>query len=268
MPQRSLSPRGPVIIETVLAIRMQGVGASRRIRLALKCFHGRRSRVGFNGRLRGFCWIISGGTGKKRRSVAAAVVIVVVIAVAHRGTALWRRVCASRCEKPRQRGSVTRLHGGICAVYRQSDRRLVVYERSRVVHWLRAGTWYDRVPDTRLAARKRQDPEGDSLEDLSVEWSPPTSRGERRQMRTRYTMYRTASNNNLVAMFGHRSIFYCDFFPPSGSKEGGCPATERGVSLQVYEAASSSWARYRSICDTVLVNTRRIWSDSKCENGN
>lgn len=209
MPQRNFSPRGPVIIETVLAIRKQGVGASRRIRLALKCFHGRCSRVGFNGRLRGFRWIISGGTGKKRRSVAAAAVVV-VIAVA---TVAQRCVCVSRCEKPRQRGSVTRLHGGICAVYRQSNRRLVVYERSRVVHWLRTGTWYDRVPDTRLAARKRQDPEGDSLEDLSVEWSPSTSRGERRQMRTRYTVYRTAPNNNLVAMFGHRSIFYCDFFP-------------------------------------------------------
>lgn len=56
--------------------RRQGVDASRRIRLVLKCFHGRRSRVGFNGRLRGFWWIISGGTGKKRRSVAAAVIIV------------------------------------------------------------------------------------------------------------------------------------------------------------------------------------------------
>lgn len=98
-----------------------------------------------------------------------------------------------------------------------------------------------RVPDTRLAARKRQNPEGDSLEGLSIEWSPPTSRGERRQMRTRYTMYRTASNNNLVAMFGHRSIFYCDFFPPSGSpRRAGIPGRERGVSLQVYEATSSS----------------------------
>jgi len=155
---------------------------------------------------------------------------------------LLRRVRAFRCEKPRQRGSVTRLHSGICAVHRQSDRRLVGYERARVVHWLRVGTWCDRVPDMRLAARKRRDPEGDSLEGLSIERSPPTSRGERRQMRTRYTMYRTAPNNNLVAVFGHRSIFYCDFFPPSGSKEGGYPTMERGVSLQVYKAASISCA--------------------------
>lgn len=119
--------------------RRQGVDASRRIRLVLKCFHGRRSRVGFNGRLRGFWWIISGGTGGKKKEASPPP---------------WRSVVTgcmrlSRCEEPRQRGSVTRLHGGICAVYRQSDRRLVVRERSRVVHWTsyRGSTDVSRIRD-------------------------------------------------------------------------------------------------------------------------
>ena len=73
MLQKSLSRRKARLLLKPLSQseRRQGVGASRCIRLALKCFYGRRSRVGFNGRLRGFRWIISGGTGKKRRSVAA-----------------------------------------------------------------------------------------------------------------------------------------------------------------------------------------------------
>ncbi|TGZ47507.1 Homeobox protein ARX [Temnothorax longispinosus] len=150
--------------------------------------------------------------------------------------------------KPRQKGSVTRLHGGICAVHRQSDRRLVVYERSRVVHWLRdRDLMRDRVPDTRLAARKRQDPEGDSLEGFSIEWFPSTSRGERRQMRTRYTMYRTAPNNNLCGHVWPQK--YLLLF------QGGRVSHERGVSLQVYEAASSSRAHA-----TGLSPTRSLWT--------
>ena len=174
---------------------------------------------------------------------------------------LWRggyagvRTSRKAATHTKKRGSVTRLHGRICAVHRQPDRRLVVYERTRIVHWLRPRTWCDRIQDTRLAVRKRRDPARDSLEGLSIEWSPPTSRGECRQMRTHYTTYRTAPNNNLVAMFGHRSIFYCDFSPFRSSKKGGYPTIERGVSLQVYEAVSSLWAHA-----TGLSLTRPLWT--------
>lgn len=89
VPQRNLSPQNPVIIKAFSqSERKREIGASRRlrcrIRLAVKCFHGRRSRGGFNGRLRGFRWIISGGT-KKRRSVTTA-------PPRRRGAVLRRRV--------------------------------------------------------------------------------------------------------------------------------------------------------------------------------
>lgn len=167
--------------------RRRGVDASRRIRLVLKCFHGRRSRVGFNGRLRGFWWIISGGAVKKRRRASSSP-----------PPPPWRSVVTA-CMRLSVRKAATKRVGytitrwdmrGIPTI-RPPIGRLRTISGSPLD--FRTGTRCDRVPDTRLAARKRQDPEGDSLEGLSTEWSPPTSRGERRQMRTRYTMYRTAT---------------------------------------------------------------------------
>lgn len=64
-------------------------------------------------------------------------------------------------------------------------------------------------------------------------------------------LYSAVPNNNLVVVFGHRSIFYCDF--SFGPMEGGCPREtegerKRGVSLQVYKAASDARAtRYQTI---------------------
>jgi len=106
----------------------------------------------------------------------------------------------------------------------------------------------------RLAARKRRDPEGDSFEGLSIVRSPPTSRGERRQMRTRYTMYRTASNNNLVAVFGHRSIFYCDFSPFRFQRGRVSHDGERCKFTSLQGCFYFMSTRYRSISDTVLVD--------------
>lgn len=91
------------------------------IRLALKCFYG-GLRGGFNGRLRGFRWIISGAGGRRRKKEASC-------------PRVWVR--ASRCEKPRQRGSVTRLNHRRPGVRRRASsvRRLVAAARVRCSYW-------------------------------------------------------------------------------------------------------------------------------------
>lgn len=100
---------------------------------------------------------------------------------------------------------------------------------------------YDRVPDERLAARKRRDPGGDSLKGLSIERSPrrppAASTGRCGHVTPCIESRRIIISWSCLAT---EVSFIVIFFPPSGSKEGGYPTTGRGVSLQVYEAASSS----------------------------
>lgn len=101
--QRSLSPVRLLLKPFSQSERRQRVGASRRIRLALKCFHGRRSRVGFNGRLRGFRWIISGGTGKKGEASPPPPSL-----PSSSSATLWRRLSVRKATTKRVGYTITR----------------------------------------------------------------------------------------------------------------------------------------------------------------
>lgn len=166
-----------------------------RIRLALKCFHGRRSRGGFNGRLRGFWWIISGGT-KKRRSAAVVVIVVIVAAVAT--TCMYiraRSLSLFRCEKPWQRGSVTRLHGVGYARYTDNPTTDWPFanEPGQLIGYEILMRSYSGYGDTTSsAARKQRDPE-DPLEDLFYRMVPADlPRWSQADADTRYTACRAA----------------------------------------------------------------------------
>jgi len=177
-----------------------------------------------------------------------------------------------RCEKPRQRGSVTRLHGGICAVTPCArDRRLVVHERARVAHWmlLRASRSGRSGGGNGTLRRRVPFPLSLFFEGLPVERSPvdlPRRQADADAGTPLCTSCRRAharsrtENNNLVAVFGHRSIFYCDLHP--GPKEGGCPTTEgercRLTSLRARGASRPG--------DSLGCPTRV--SQAKCGNGN
>lgn len=95
---------------------------------------------------------------------------------------------------------------GICAVRRQSDRRLAVCERAWIVYWLPVRTRCDhgsRIQRHNELGRTEAagSPKGDSLQDLSIEWSPPirpTSRGEIAG-RCRHPVYRMEPRRIIIS---------------------------------------------------------------------
>ena len=130
-----------------------------------------------------------------------------------------------RCEKPWQRGSVTRLHGRQGSTVARARPRLVDAAQVRCSYW-RHKDAADRLDWKVQQARPHGSMEGDFSRAFllnGVLW--PTSCGATADVDTRYicgythrlrcvrpSVY-TPHNNLSAAVFGHRSIFYCNSSP-------------------------------------------------------